>query len=143
MADAQGCLSGTQELRGPAGQRQVGLSAFPVHDFDVVPGYPVGEAGSEGLQKGLLGREASGKALQSLAGGFAAKEAFLKALGTGLSDGISWHDIEIVHREGGQPDLALARRAAELLGSGQASLSISHTSTTAVAVVVISGGDAP
>ncbi|HRY60710.1 MAG TPA: holo-ACP synthase [Candidatus Fermentibacter sp.] len=89
------------------------------------------------------GELASSPALQSLAGGFAAKEAFLKALGTGLSDGISWHDVEIVHREGGRPDLVLARRAAELLGSGQASLSISHTSTTAVAVVVISGGDAP
>lgn len=78
-------------------------------------------------------------AIPSLAARFAAKEAFMKALGTGLSDGVSWHDIEIV-RGDGPPEIRAAGRAGELLGARDVSLSISHTADTAVAFVVISNG---
>jgi holo-[acyl-carrier protein] synthase len=71
---------------------------------------------------------------------FAAKEAFLKALGTGLRDGISWHDIEVAHDRLGKPELILSGRAMELFlahGLSSAFLSLSHDGGTAVAMVVL------
>ncbi|HBA72873.1 MAG: holo-[acyl-carrier-protein] synthase [Geobacteraceae bacterium GWC2_55_20] len=71
---------------------------------------------------------------------FAAKEAFLKALGTGLRDGISWHDIEVVNDKLGKPELTLSGRAAELYqarGLRNALLSMSHDGGHAVAMVVL------
>ncbi|GAA3940140.1 holo-ACP synthase [Litoribacillus peritrichatus] len=49
-----------------------------------------------------------------LASRFAAKEAALKALGTGLANGITWQDIEISNLDSGQPVLTLAGRALEI-----------------------------
>ena len=78
---------------------------------------------------------------------FAAKEAFLKALGTGLRHGISWLDMEVVHNELGRPDLLLTGKAAELFrsaGLGRIFLSLSHDGGCALAMVVIEkGGEAP
>ncbi|MDO9307575.1 MAG: holo-[acyl-carrier-protein] synthase [Deltaproteobacteria bacterium] len=71
---------------------------------------------------------------------FAAKEAFLKALGTGLRDGISWHDIEVVNDKLGKPELTLSGRAAELYQARSlrnALLSMSHDGGHAVAMVVL------
>src|ERR1035437_5052092 len=45
---------------------------------------------------------------------FAAKEAFLKALGTGLREGLSWQDMEVVHDLYGKPELALSGGAEHL-----------------------------
>lgn len=75
-----------------------------------------------------------------LAARFAAKEAFLKALGTGLREGISWHDIEVVNDKLGKPELVLSGKASELFhskGLGNALLSLSHDSGHAVAMVVL------
>lgn len=71
---------------------------------------------------------------------FAAKEAFLKALGSGLRDGITWHDIEIVNNESGKPELLLVGRAQEIFrvkNLGTAFLSLSHDGGQAVAMVVL------
>ncbi len=71
---------------------------------------------------------------------FAAKEAFLKALGSGLRDGITWHDMEIVSNESGKPELRLTGRARELFakqGLGAVFLSLSHDGGQAVAMVVL------
>jgi holo-[acyl-carrier protein] synthase len=71
---------------------------------------------------------------------FAAKEAFLKALGTGLRDGISWHDVEVAHDRLGKPELILSGRAMELFmqqGLSTAFLSLSHDGGTAVAIVIL------
>lgn len=71
---------------------------------------------------------------------FAAKEAFLKALGTGLRDGISWHDIEVVNDNLGKPELILSGKAAELFQARSlrdALLSVSHDGGHAVAMVVL------
>ena len=71
---------------------------------------------------------------------FAAKEAFLKALGTGLRDGISWHDIEVSHDRLGKPELILSGRAMELFlahGLSSAFLSLAHDGGSAVAMVVL------
>jgi holo-[acyl-carrier protein] synthase len=66
-----------------------------------------------------------------LAGCFAVKEAFLKALGAGLSNGISWLDIEVRHMGSGQPFVLFRGEKTP------AKVSISHTETTAGAVVLL------
>jgi holo-[acyl-carrier protein] synthase len=71
---------------------------------------------------------------------FAAKEAFLKALGTGLRDGLSWHQIVVVRDELGCPFLHLNGRAAEYLQERkacQAHLNYSHDGDYAVATVIL------
>lgn len=77
---------------------------------------------------------------QRFSGRFAAKEAFLKALGTGLRDGIMWTDLEIINDELGKPHLTAARIALEKLnelGVAHIHLSISHCITYANAVVIL------
>ncbi len=78
--------------------------------------------------------------LERLAGKFAAKEALLKALGTGLSSGVSWHDVEIVSDTAGAPQAKFYGSAAGLadkLGVRVAHVSVSHSRTCAVALAVI------
>jgi holo-[acyl-carrier protein] synthase len=73
---------------------------------------------------------------------FAAKEAFAKALGLGISRGLVWRDIEVVRDDLGKPGLELRNRAQEFLGSVGAErtwLSLSDESAIAVAVVVLEG----
>jgi holo-[acyl-carrier protein] synthase len=81
---------------------------------------------------------ASGPSLPSLAARFAAKEAFLKAIGTGLSEGVRWHEVEVLGGGGNPPVLRISGRASDLLEGRAASLSISHTATIAAAMVVVS-----
>ena len=75
------------------------------------------------------------------AGRFAAKEATMKALGTGHSQGVLWRDIEVV-RHGGPPQLQLhggaARRFASI-GGGSSLLTITHSDALALAQVLILG----
>lgn len=71
---------------------------------------------------------------------FAAKEAFLKALGTGLRNGISWLEMEVVHDELGKPMLELCGHAAEhftSMGGSRCHLSLSHDAGCAVAMVIL------
>jgi len=73
---------------------------------------------------------------------FAAKEAVLKALGTGWRNGIGWQDIGVVHEPSGQPRIVLSGRCAAIarqLGIAQWHLSLSHTQTIAVASVIACG----
>lgn len=73
---------------------------------------------------------------------FAAKEAFLKALGTGLRNGISWLDVEVLRHDDGRPELNLhgqAREAAAAKGVARVHLSLSHTRGVGAAVVVLEG----
>lgn len=75
-----------------------------------------------------------------LAARFAAKEAFVKALGCGLRDGLSWQQIEVVRDELGCPSLALSGRAREKMaerGAVKTHLSYSHDGDYAVATVVL------
>ena len=74
-----------------------------------------------------------------LAARFAAKEAMMKALGTGRY-GIGWRDIEVVRQRGRAPTIQLHGRAlgvAERLAVGHMALSLSHSREYAVASVVI------
>lgn len=81
-------------------------------------------------------------AAQHLALRFAAKESFLKALGTGLRDGISWLDMEVCKDELGKPFLELTGKAAERFaaaGAQRCHLSLSHDAGCAVAMVILEG----
>lgn len=81
-------------------------------------------------------------ATEFLTGRFAAKEAFFKALGTGVSRGITWQDAEITNAEGGAPELEVRGRAREVFearGARRVWLSITHTGRVAAAVVVLEG----
>ena len=83
------------------------------------------------------------KAGESLAARFAAKEAGAKALGTGISYGVNWLEIEVVREPSGRPTIQYHGRAAEIaarLGVTHAALSITHTADLAMASVVLEGG---
>lgn len=76
---------------------------------------------------------------EHLAGRFAAKEAALKAIGTGWRHGIAWTDVEVVLEATGAPRLEVTGRVAEIaaeLGIGAWHVSISHTQTHAIASVI-------
>jgi holo-[acyl-carrier protein] synthase len=83
------------------------------------------------------------KSAESLAARFAAKEAGAKALGTGISRGVNWLEIEVVREPGGRPALRLHGRAAEIAGKlkvAHAALSITHTADLSMASVVLEDG---
>lgn len=76
---------------------------------------------------------------ERFAGRFAAKEAILKALGTGWRHGLAWDDMEIQNQKTGRPVVGLggaAREQAERLGIGTIQISISHCRTHATAFAI-------
>jgi len=76
------------------------------------------------------------------AGRFAAKEAAMKALGTGHSRGVLWRDIEVVRRPGGPPQLQLhggAARRFQSMGGRSSLVTITHSDALALAQVLILG----
>jgi holo-[acyl-carrier protein] synthase len=80
---------------------------------------------------------------ESLAARFAAKEAAAKALGTGISMGVNWLEIEVVREPGGRPGVRFHGRAAQIanrLGVLSAALSLTHTSELAMASVLLESG---
>ena len=74
---------------------------------------------------------------EGLAARWAAKEAFLKALGTGHSRGVRWRDVEIIDNERSRPTIKVSGKPAALLGNRKVHLSISHLEDMATAIVVI------
>lgn len=77
-----------------------------------------------------------------VAGRWAAKEAAVKALGTGFSSGIGFHDVEIVTLKSGRPELRLhgkAKEVANVLGVTTTHISISHERDRAGAMVILEG----
>lgn len=90
---------------------------------------------SERERSALAGRV---DAVPSLAARFAAKEATMKALSTGIG-GVDFAELEVVADEGGAPHLMLSGRAAgraKALGVGSFLVSLSHTDSLATAVVI-------
>jgi holo-[acyl-carrier protein] synthase len=79
-------------------------------------------------------------AAESFAARFAAKEAGAKALGTGISRGVTWKEFEVKREASGKPSLHLSGRAAELAGAmgvRRIQLSLTHSREFAWAVVVV------
>jgi holo-[acyl-carrier protein] synthase len=122
----------------------IGLDATEIHRVEQA----IGRFGDRFLHRVFTDGEiayASGHRYPAphFAARFAAKEAAMKALGTGHSQGVLWRNIEVV-RTGGPPRLtfhggAAARFAA--LRARQALLTISHSETLALAQVVLLGTD--
>lgn len=84
--------------------------------------------------------EGRGDRAQALAARFAAKEAAMKALGTGWAGGVGFVQIEVVREADGRPRLRFtgaARERFESLGGTHAHVSLSHQPSTACAVVVL------
>lgn len=85
-------------------------------------------------------RKAKRGAVASYAARFAAKEAGMKAIGTGKSQGVLWRDIEVVRGAGGPPQLQFhgaARRHFERLGATGALVTITHTAELAIVHVML------
>ena len=76
------------------------------------------------------------------AGRFAAKEAAMKALGTGWRRGVKWVDLEVAREMSGRPTLVIHGEAAKIakeLGVMRVALSITHTEKQALAQVIFEG----
>jgi holo-[acyl-carrier protein] synthase len=81
---------------------------------------------------------------QRFAARFAAKEAGMKAIGTGLRHGVTWKDFEVANEPSGRPTLRLtgvARQIADRLGVARVSVSLTHTAEMAFAVVILEDGN--
>jgi len=82
------------------------------------------------------------QATQHFTGRWAAKEAVLKALGTGWRRGISWRDVEVRNEPGGKPSVVLrggAKEVAAQLGIAEVLVTISHCRTHATATAIAVG----
>jgi holo-[acyl-carrier protein] synthase len=89
-------------------------------------------------EQAYCGRQ-SKRLFEHLAGRFAAKEAVLKALGTGWRGGIAWTDVEVLNEASGAPLVRLSgecRRVAESRNVSRWLISISHISTYAAASAI-------
>jgi holo-[acyl-carrier protein] synthase len=78
--------------------------------------------------------------MERYAARFAAKEAAMKALGTGWNHGVRWRDCEVTRMPGGRPTMTFHGKAAEFaakLGAKNAALSLSHTQEQAIAQVIL------
>jgi holo-[acyl-carrier protein] synthase len=84
--------------------------------------------------------ESKANKAERYAGRFAAKEAAMKAIGTGWSRGVRWRDIEVRRFPGSRPTIAFHGKAGEIfakLGGVRAHLSITHTAQSAMAQVIL------
>jgi len=84
--------------------------------------------------------ESKANKAERYAGRFAAKEAAMKAIGTGWNRGVTWHDVEVKRVPGGRPAIVFHGKAAEFfqqLGAARAHLSITHTKEFAMAQVIL------
>jgi holo-[acyl-carrier protein] synthase len=84
--------------------------------------------------------ESKANRVERYAARFAAKEAAMKALGTGWSHGVRWRDVEVTRLPGGRPTMTFhgkAREFAARLGAVHVALSISHTAQQAIAQVIL------
>lgn len=82
-------------------------------------------------------REDNSYRFESLAGRFAAKEAFYKAASPLIEKAIPWHGCEIINDNNGAPQLIINSDLAKILGESRIHVSLSHTHNNAVAVVLI------
>ncbi len=80
---------------------------------------------------------------ERLAARFAAKEAGMKAIGTGWRRGVTWRDFEVINEPSGRPTLQMsgvALQVASNMGVARISLSLTHTATLAFATVLLEDG---
>ncbi len=73
----------------------------------------------------------------SLAARFAAKEAAMKAFGTGLSQEVSWKDFEVIRDTNGKPEMKLSEKIKKRFGNKKILISLTHTREYALAVALL------
>jgi holo-[acyl-carrier protein] synthase len=86
--------------------------------------------------------ESKANRFERYAARFAAKEAAMKAIGTGWNHGVAWRDVEVSRMPGGRPTIQFHRKAAEFaakLGVKQVALSLTHSEHYAIAQVILEG----
>ena len=84
--------------------------------------------------------ESKANKAERYAGRFAAKEAAMKAIGTGWNHGVTWRDVEVQRAPGSRPTIVFHNKAGEFfrkLGAVRAHLSITHTKDSAMAQVIL------
>jgi len=84
--------------------------------------------------------ESKANKAERYAGRFAAKEAAMKAIGTGWNHGVTWRDVEVRRAPGSRPAIEFHNKAGEFfrkLGAARAHLSITHTKDSAMAQVIL------
>jgi len=84
--------------------------------------------------------ESKANRVERYAARFAAKEAAMKAIGTGWNHGVTWRDVEVCRQPGRRPTIAFHGKAAEFaakLGAVHIALSLSHTREYAIAQVIL------
>jgi len=84
--------------------------------------------------------DAKANRVERYAARFAAKEAGMKAIGTGWNHGVTWKDVEVTRMPGGRPTLSFHGKAAEFaakLGTKNIALSLTHTADYAMAQVIL------
>ena len=84
--------------------------------------------------------EAKANKVERYAARFAAKEAAMKAIGTGWNRGVTWQDVEVRRAPGSRPTIVFHNKAGEFfkaLGATRAHLSITHTADSAMAQVIL------
>ena len=84
--------------------------------------------------------ESKANRVERYAARFAAKEAGMKALGTGWNHGVRWRDVEVRRQPGQRPTLAFHGKAGEFaarMGVSNIALSLTHTETQAIAQVIL------
>jgi holo-[acyl-carrier protein] synthase len=87
--------------------------------------------------------QSKANSFERFAARFAAKEAGMKAIGTGWNFGVRWVDFEVANEPSGRPTLLLSGAAAqfaEKLGGKRVSISLTHTAQMAFAVVILEDG---
>lgn len=113
------------------------------HSIDRFGDRFLGRIYTEGEQAFCLRKRNSA---ESFAARFAAKEAAAKALGTGISHGVGWLEIEVTRAPGRRPELRFRGRAAQIaarLGARRTALSLTHTAALAMASVVLEDDSEP
>jgi holo-[acyl-carrier protein] synthase len=84
--------------------------------------------------------ESKANRVERYAARFAAKEAAMKAIGTGWNHGVAWRDVEVCRQPGGRPTIEFHGKAGEFaakLGAVHVALSLSHTAEYAIAQVIL------
>lgn len=84
--------------------------------------------------------DAKANRVERYAARFAAKEAAMKAIGTGWNHGVTWRDVEVSRLPGGRPTIVFHGKAAEFaakLGAKHVALSLTHTAEHAIAQVIL------
>ena len=116
----------------------IGLDLCEISRMEALCGGPFTERFFTEAERAYLAGQGQAAAA-SLAGLWAAKEAVLKALGTGIT--VPLREVEILHGETGAPRVVLHGKAAELAGGSSLHLSITHEGNMAAAVCVRTAGE--